>query len=140
MRATRRMEQLNADWSKQGRPHCIFASGCIAPMCWLAMSVRVERLSYTVMGDGVNVAARLEGINKTFRHHDLHQRQRGRSGRGGHRGKTHQKVQVKGRKREFMIYELLGHQNQRRSGAEAVGRCGQTLRIDAGSLVIFRAR
>ena len=25
-----------------------------------------ERLSYTVMGDGVNVAVRLKGINKSF--------------------------------------------------------------------------
>jgi adenylate cyclase len=66
MRATRRMQQLNADWSKQGRPPLHLRIGLHCADVLVGNVGSSERLSYTVMGDGVNVAARLEGINKTF--------------------------------------------------------------------------
>jgi hypothetical protein len=65
------------------------------------------RLSYTALGDGVNVAARLEGINKLFGtticvsdsiYEQVHSEILVR---------PLKRVQVKGRKTEFMIYELL---------------------------------
>ena len=66
-----------------------------------------DRLSYTALGDGVNVAARLEGINKLFGTticisdsiYDQVQTEI--------LVRPLKRVQVKGRKTEFMIYELL---------------------------------
>ena len=67
-----------------------------------------ERLSYTALGDGVNVAARLEGINKLFGtalcisdsvFDAVHDQVLARPVK---------RVQVKGRKSESMVYELLG--------------------------------
>ena len=65
------------------------------------------RLSYTALGDGVNVAARLEGINKQFGtticiSDSIYERVRGEI-----LARPLKRVQVKGRKTEFMIYELL---------------------------------
>ena len=43
LRATRRMQRLNDEWSAEGRPRdCIFALGCIARKCWSAMSARAS--------------------------------------------------------------------------------------------------
>ena len=67
-----------------------------------------ERLSYTVMGDGVNVAARLEGINKTFGTTICISDSVLEAAGGNIAARPIRTVQVKGREHAFMIYELLG--------------------------------
>jgi adenylate cyclase len=108
MRARRRMEQLNADWSKQGRPSLHLRIGLHCADVLVGNVGSSERLSYTVMGDGVNVAARLEGVNKTFGTTICISDSVVEAVESEIVARPIRKVQVKGRKREFMVYELLG--------------------------------
>src|SRR5262249_34856777 len=67
-----------------------------------------ERFSYTVMGDGVNVAARLESMNKTFGTTICISDGVFDAVASEVVARPLRRVQVKGRKQEFMVYELLG--------------------------------
>jgi class 3 adenylate cyclase/ABC-type nitrate/sulfonate/bicarbonate transport system substrate-binding protein len=107
LRAARRMERVNDVWATEGRPRIRIRIGLHCAIVLVGNVGSSTRLSYTALGDGVNVAARLEGINKLFgtticisdgiydqvRSHIL--------------VRPLKRVQVKGRKSEFMIYELL---------------------------------
>jgi class 3 adenylate cyclase len=108
LKASCRMKQLNVQWAREGRRqmHVRFGMHCDTVVVGNVGSP--ERLSYTVMGDGVNVASRIEGLNKQFgtsicisesvydRVSDLIV------------ARTLGRVSVKGRKTEIMVYELLG--------------------------------
>jgi adenylate cyclase len=111
LRADRRMRQLNADWSAQGRPRLHLRIGLHCADVLVGNVGSSERLSYTVMGDGVNVAARLEGINKNFGTticiSDSMLDVAGRD----IVARPIRTIRVKGREHEFMIYELLGIRN-----------------------------
>src|ERR1700756_4192217 len=63
------------------------------------------------MGDGVNVAARLEGINKNFGTTICVSDSVVEAVGGDIVARPIRKVRVKGRELEFMIYELLGISN-----------------------------
>jgi class 3 adenylate cyclase len=108
LRSARRMQQLNADWRAQGRPPLRLRIGLHCAEVLVGNVGSSERLSYTAMGDGVNVAARLEGINKTFGTTICISDSVVEAVGSDIVARPIRKVQVKGRKHEFMIYELLG--------------------------------
>jgi class 3 adenylate cyclase len=107
LRAARRMERVNDAWATEGRPRIRIRIGLHCATVLIGNVGSSTRLSYTALGDGVNVAARLEGINKLFGtticisdsiYDQVHTEILAR---------PLKRVQVKGRKTEFMIYELL---------------------------------
>jgi adenylate cyclase len=108
LRAARRMQRLNLDWRAQGRPQLRLRIGLHCAEVLVGNVGSSERLSYTVMGDGVNVAARLEGINKNFGTTICISDSVVEAVGSDIVARPIRKVQVKGRKHEFMIYELLG--------------------------------
>jgi adenylate cyclase len=108
LRAARRMQQLNADWSAEGRPPLQLRIGLHCADVLVGNVGSSKRLSYTVMGDGVNVAARLEGMNKTFGTTICISDSVFDAAAAEIAARPLRRVQVKGRKQEFMVYELLG--------------------------------
>jgi class 3 adenylate cyclase/ABC-type nitrate/sulfonate/bicarbonate transport system substrate-binding protein len=111
LRAARRMQQLNAEWAAEGRPPLHLRIGLHCANMLVGNVGSSTRLSYTVMGDGVNVAARLEGINKTFGTTICISDKVAEAVGSEIVARPIRKVQVKGRQHEFMIYELFGIRN-----------------------------
>jgi class 3 adenylate cyclase/ABC-type nitrate/sulfonate/bicarbonate transport system substrate-binding protein/HAMP domain-containing protein len=111
MRAVRRMQQTNDAWSAEGRPRLHLRIGLHCADVLVGNVGSSERLSYTVMGDGVNVAARLEGINKTFGTTICISDSIFEVAGPDIVARPIRKVQVKGREHAFMIFELLGIRN-----------------------------
>lgn len=107
LRAARRIERINDDWKAEGRPPIRIRIGLNYANVLVGNIGSSTRLSYTALGDGVNVAARLEGMNKLFGtticiSDSIYDQLRTEI-----LTRPLKRVQVKGRKTEFMIYELL---------------------------------
>jgi adenylate cyclase len=66
VRIQQRMKELNARWAEQGLAPLQVRIGIHSDAVLVGNMGSMERMSYTVMGDGVNIAARLEGTNKEF--------------------------------------------------------------------------
>jgi class 3 adenylate cyclase/ABC-type nitrate/sulfonate/bicarbonate transport system substrate-binding protein len=111
LRAARRMERVNEEWLAMGKPSIRIRIGLNCANVLVGNVGSSERLSYTVMGHGVNVAARLEGMNKVFGTTICISDSVLEMAQASLVVRPLQKVHVKGRKHEFMIYELLGIRN-----------------------------
>jgi class 3 adenylate cyclase len=107
LRAARRMERVNDAWEAEGRPRIHIRIGLNCANVLVGNVGSSTRLSYTALGDGVNVAARLEGINKLFGTTICISDSIYDQVRAEILARPLKRVQVKGRKAEFMIYELL---------------------------------
>ena len=106
LRAARRMERVNDRWEAEGRPRIRIRIGLNCATVLVGNVGSSARLSYTALGDGVNVAARLEGINKQFGTTICISDSIYDQVRTEIVARPLKRVQVKGRKTEFLIYEL----------------------------------
>jgi adenylate cyclase len=102
------MHPLNAQSPAEGRRQMRTRFGIHCANVVVGNVGSRERLSYTVMGDGVNVASRVEGLNKQFGtsiciSESVHELVADRVV-----ARPLGTVPVKGRKKEIMVYELLG--------------------------------
>ena len=108
LKASHRMKRLNAEWANEGRRPMPIRIGLHFANVVVGNVGSPQRLSYTVMGDGVNVASRIEGLNKQFGtsiciSDSVYERVAGRVV-----ARELGRVPVKGRETEIMVYELLG--------------------------------
>jgi adenylate cyclase len=79
-----------------------------------------ERFNYTVMGDTVNLASRLEGLNKLYGTSILVTEATYDAARGRVIGRPVDLVQVQGRSRGVKVYELLGLAGEDEDGVAAL--------------------
>jgi adenylate cyclase len=108
LRIQRGMEQLNAQWKAEGNEPLRVRIGIHCDAVLVGNIGSRERMSYTVLGDGVNVAARLEGVNKEFRTTICISHATFREAGEHLCVRPIDEVTVKGRRGLVPIYELLG--------------------------------
>jgi adenylate cyclase len=108
LRIQRGIDALNAGWRDEQRRPLRVRIGIHSDAVLVGNIGSLERMDYTVLGDGVNVASRLEGVNKEFGtriciSHAVFKE-------AGERlcVRPIDEVSVKGRRGKVAIYELLG--------------------------------
>jgi adenylate cyclase len=108
LRIQLKMNELNARWAADGMPPLTVRIGIHSDAVLVGNIGSMERMSYTVMGNGVNIAARLEGTNKEFGTRICISHAVFRE--AGERLWLRRvgMVTVKGRRSDLAVYELLG--------------------------------
>ena len=102
------LRKLNEEWRQSGRRTFHVRIGLHTGSALVGNIGTRERLSYTALGDTVNVASRLEGINKEFGTTICISAETYRRVEGRVTVRPLQPVEVKGRRGELMVYELTG--------------------------------
>jgi adenylate cyclase len=105
---------LNADWEGRGLPRLEIGIGIHTGEPIVGNFGSVDRFDYTAVGDAVNLASRLEGMNKTHGTHILISESTREAIGAGFTCREVGRIRARGREQETLIHELIG-----RAGAES---------------------
>jgi len=108
LRIQQAMHELNKGWEAEGLKPLNIRIGIHSDAVLVGNIGSLSRMAYTVMGDGVNVASRLEGINKNFGTNICISQSVYREAGERLCVRPIDDVLVKGRRSKIPIYELMG--------------------------------
>ena len=131
-------EQRNAlgrEWARVGRPVLKARTGINSGQMLVGNQGSRYRFSYGVLGDQVNLASRLEGLNRTYGTEILIGENTARLVEGAFVVREIDTVRVKGRTQAVRVYELLAGR-----GAVLPRPREQALRLYAAGLDAYRQR
>ncbi len=113
-----RLENLNKKWEKEGKPQINIGIGINSGVVTIGNMGSNVRFDYTVMGDNVNLASRLEGINKQYRTRIVVSEYTREKIKDEFVLRKLDRVAVKGKKKPVEIYELVGEKGK--TGIETI--------------------
>ncbi len=131
----KRLEVLRIKWTKEGKPALTMRMGINTGVMIVGNMGGKDRFDYTVIGDSVNLASRLEGANKQYKSNIMI----------SDFTYTHVKekvvvreldlIQVKGKNEPVKVYELLGTAKMEMTNSKR-----QSLELYNEGLRLYRAR
>lgn len=103
----RKLEELRAFWRKEGRHELRVRMGINSGLAVAGNMGSRTRMNYTVMGDAVNLASRLEGANKPYGTYAMVSDNTYAAVKNQFRFRELDKIRVVGKSVPITVYELL---------------------------------
>ena len=103
----RSLEELNLRWREEGRPALAIGVGLNTGPVNVGNMGSDQRLAWTVMGDNVNLASRLEGLTKEYGVRMVVSESTWQQVQAHFVGRELDRIRVKGKQQPVGVYELL---------------------------------
>jgi len=103
-----RLAEMNAQWRSRGAPELPTRFGIASGPVVVGNVGSPERLVYTAVGDTINLASRLEGINRFYGTWVLASEETRRAAGDAFAWRRVDRVRAKGKQNALELYELLG--------------------------------
>ena len=103
----RKLTKLNASWKSEGKSEFHTRIGIHTDSVTVGNMGAKRRLNYTAIGDGVNLASRLEGVNKIYKTKIIISHETYTVVKDLFICRILDEISVKGKNRSIKIYELL---------------------------------
>lgn len=105
----KRLAELRENWKEKGKPQLKMRIGLCTGNAVVGNMGSKSRMDYTMMGDTVNTAARLEGINKIYGIYTLISESTCKAAGNLIATREIDTINVVGKKEPVTIYQLLGY-------------------------------
>ncbi len=130
----RRLAQLRAAWQARGKPELRMRIGLNSGTAVVGNMGSKQRMDYTMMGDSVNTAARLEGVNKVYGTYTLISASTFQDAKEQIVARELDAINVVGKNEPVAVYELIGEAGQ------ASPAVVQLIEVYASGLEAYRRR
>jgi adenylate cyclase len=124
-----RLEELNRQWEGEGRRQIAIGIGLNTGPVNVGNMGSDKRLAWTVMGDNVNLASRLEGMTKEYRNRVIISEFTYAQVADHFVAREVDRIRVKGKKKPVVIYELLAPISERETYAALLSMYNSALDV-----------